>query len=76
MTVIKEVRRKKCASECRNLASWLLDRANLIDREFTNDENTLAILDRHVGHMKARIDRAGWSIEVEETSHDATLKQK
>ena len=74
--IIREVRRKKCASECRNLASWLLDRANLIDRELTNDENTLAILGKHIGRMKARVDRAGWSAEMEELIHNTTFEER
>ncbi len=74
--IIREARSKKCASECRNLASWLIDRANLIDMELTDDENTLAILGKHVGHMRCCVDRAGWSVEMEEVVHDTSLEEQ
>ena len=76
MEIIKETRKKVCANECRNLAAWLTDRAKLIENGITDDQNTLAILDRYVGRIKARIDEAGWTVGFEEESHEAALKQK
>jgi hypothetical protein len=53
-------KRKQCAKECRDLASWLQDRAEALDDHITDAENTLSILKRYVGRMKSRIDNAGW----------------
>ncbi len=53
-------KRKQCAKECRDLAAWLQDRAELLDDHITDAENTLSIFARHVGHMKSRIETAGW----------------
>tara|TARA_R110000737_G_C14448507_1_gene462754 strand:- start:470 stop:706 length:237 start_codon:yes stop_codon:yes gene_type:complete len=53
-------RRAQCAKECRGLAVWLQDRALAIEDDITDEENTLAILDRYVGRIKSRIDHAGW----------------
>ncbi len=58
--IVREARRKKCAAECRELANWLLDRANLLDKELTDDQNTLVLLTKHMGRMRASIDQCGW----------------
>ncbi len=68
INIVREVRRKKCASECRELANWLLDRANLLDRELTDDQNTLIALSKHIGRMRADIDQSGWATVAEQPS--------
>ena len=68
INVVREARRKKCATECRALANWLLDRANLLDRELTDDQNTLIALGKHIGRMRADIDQSGWATSVEHPS--------
>mgnify|MGYP003108785793 CR=1 FL=1 len=69
--IVRTTRKETCAIECRNLASWLVDRANSIEEGLTDDENTMAILERYVGRIKARIDWAGWAKE-----HVSQVNQK
>ena len=59
--IVRDTRKEVCANECRNLAAWLIDRATSIDEGLTDDDNTMAILVRYVGRIKARIDSAGWA---------------
>jgi len=59
-TVIKDARLAVCTKECRDLAAWLIDRAEMIERDITDEEITLSILGRYVGRVKARVDKAGW----------------
>ena len=66
---IKEARKTVCASECKVLAKWLEARAKLIEEGLTDDENTLAVLGRYVGRIKADVDKAGWVAEVEVLEH-------
>ena len=68
LEIVREARRKKCATECRGLANWLLDRANLLDRELTDDQNTLIALNKHIGRMRASIDQCGWAVNSNQTS--------
>tara|TARA_R100001460_G_scaffold107421_2_gene156161 strand:+ start:589 stop:810 length:222 start_codon:yes stop_codon:yes gene_type:complete len=65
----KEARKTVCASECKVLATWLQGRAKLIEEGLTDDENTLAILGRYVGRIKADVDKAGWVAEIKELDH-------
>ena len=66
---IKEARKTVCVSECKVLAKWLEARAKLIEEGLTDDENTLAVLGRYVGRIKADVDKAGWVAEVKELEH-------
>tara|TARA_R100000005_G_C4914147_1_gene150458 strand:+ start:110 stop:349 length:240 start_codon:yes stop_codon:yes gene_type:complete len=61
ISLIREARKKQCVEECRHLATWLLDRANLMDQSITDTENTILALQKRVGQMNGRIDNAGWS---------------
>ena len=59
-SIAEEARLQECSKGCRDLASWLVDRADMMERDITDVEITLAILDRYVGRVKANVDKAGW----------------
>ena len=59
-TIAEDARLEECSKGCRDLASWLVDRASMMEKDITDVEVTLTILDRYVGRVKANVDKAGW----------------
>ena len=59
-TIAEDARLEECSKGCRDLASWLMDRASMMEKDITDVGVTLTILDRYVGRVKANVDKAGW----------------